>query len=407
MFKHADRAEFRSPAHIFLGLAGVVAVVWLASKLAPLFILQDFSIYWRATKEWLHGANPYDLPPHTQYVSGEFGGLDRLVSTLKVWSPPTFLLAMVPFSISSLEFGKSLYLSLVILTTWGWLALTYRSICDAYALKGVLPTLAGAFLALLIFPWSPTIDMLRWGGMSVLSSMAFLIIAYSSSLSTGAWTVVFILFSLKPHPAALAVLALILIISPKERLQLLGGAGLALLVALTPLLSQTSLIQLYNSLPFDVVNDYRHATDTLSGILLGLGSTTLIATIVSAGCCAVSLVLTKRASRGVADRPRKLALIMLITPLSTYFAPYAWQHDYVICGGFLWASFALFPKGWSAHSIVIVMAILSNMTIVAERGLLSCPGVLSKNLTMMWSLTSLGLLYWISVRTSVDNLQSR
>lgn len=194
MFKHADRAEFRSPAHIFLGLAGVVAVVWLASKLAPLFILQDFSIYWRATKEWLHGANPYDLPPHTQYVSGEFGELDRLVSTLKVWSPPTFLLAMVPFSISSLEFGKSLYLSLVILTTWGWLALTYRSICDAYALKGVIPTLAGAFLALLIFPWSPTIDMLRWGGVSVLSSMAFLIIAYSSSLSTGAWTVVFILF---------------------------------------------------------------------------------------------------------------------------------------------------------------------------------------------------------------------
>jgi len=407
MFKHADRAEFRSPAHIFLGLAGVVAVVWLASKLAPLFILQDFSIYWRATKEWLGGGNPYDLPPHTQYVSGDLGGLDRLVTTLKVWSPPTFLLAMVPFSISSLEFGKSLYLSLVILTTWGWLALTYRSICEAYALKGVLPTLAGAFIALLVFPWSPTIDMLRWGGMSLLSSLAFLIIASSPALSTRAWTVIFILFSLKPHPAALAVLTLLVIISPKERLQILGGAGLALLVALTPLLSQTSLIQLYNSLPFDVVNDYRVVTDTLSGKLLGLGSTTLIATIVSAGYWAVSLVLTKRASRGVPDRPHKLALIMLITPLSTYFAPYAWQHDYVICGGFLWACFVLCPKGWGAHCIIVVMAILSNITIVAERGPLSCPGVLLKNLTMMWPLASLALLYWISFRTSVGNLQSR
>lgn len=329
---------------ILVALAVLVAsLVWI---FAPIFILQDLTIYWQASQAWFAGLNPYQLPHHSSYLTGQIGLWDRSTTALQVWAPPYFLTPSLVLLVFSLQSAKFLYISLSLLVVIYWLSAPCRGESTFLCLKSKIVRFILIFVT---FPWGPWVGSFRWGGMSILSAIGVIALTRLRPTSSRVWYgLIFFLFMLKPHPAALTWITIMLAIRRPPIFWLLLAVVVSLLV---PLVISSSIYSQFAQLSYEVPFRYLRQTQTLVGMLTvaGLAPTMVIAVGGLSYAAVVTLIFLACKRRPCAARNDSVMLGLLLTPVSVFLAPYSWGHDLIIASGWATSLFALrivSPIGW-------------------------------------------------------------
>jgi hypothetical protein len=141
----------------------VAIALALSLALSEHMRLQDLTIYWAATKKFLAGVTPYQLPHHSQYVYGAIGGLDGNPNSLQAWIPPYAFMSICWMGLLSLAQLKFLFCFIVFLSLLCFFrAIVWHSL-NTHASGFASLCFACAFS---LFIFSTYIDLLRNGGVT-------------------------------------------------------------------------------------------------------------------------------------------------------------------------------------------------------------------------------------------------
>lgn len=357
-------AQNRSETDPYRGVSLILLTILIspiAIYCAARFMLQDFSIYWYAAARWLAGSNPYELPGLVSYMSGDAGVIDSNINKLKVWAPPYFLFMMMPFAAFGLTVGKMLYLACLLSSLAGWILLTSRELGAKVVNRQWWYNANLILLALMVSPWCVTRSALKCGGMSVLASTAFLLLATTRSFASfPRWYLFWLLVSIKPHAVFGAAVAFMFLLPSRERwrsLIALGAAGV--LFGLVLLTYSPQVFDQFLALDSSVVRVYQVYTQTLVGGLLKLEMSVEASYLVSGSLWLLSLVPLLKMRRASMDFREIVAVALIFNTLSLYLSPYAWMHDYQSALGLLWATWVLVVRTGrlAVCNIALILAI--------------------------------------------------
>jgi hypothetical protein len=315
---------------VWLVVRGVLLL--LVGTDATLLGLQDFTIYWKAGRLFLEGANPYDPPHLLEYVEpGGLGFIDAQEEIIKMWSPPLILPILALFACVPLWVAKEAY---VLGLTF---ALLYAvdAACTRLRSSGV-SILQSAGILLLGTPYGAFLATLQWGGMSWLALLVVLLLLQTLARRRPfLFGVLLPLLVVKPVTMLIfAVCAACLGLRLSARRCCLGGvASVATLVVVTLVINPSSTLD-YLALDMGLIDLYWQNTETFGALIFHLGLVSNVKLLQWGPCVlgAVGLGLTC-ARRGIAPSDRA-DLLLMIVPVSLFLAPYAWWHDYVVCTPF-------------------------------------------------------------------------
>lgn len=357
-------AQNRSETDPYRGVSLILLTILvspIAIYCAARFVLHDFSIYWYASARWLAGGNPYELPDLISYLSGDVGGKESNVEILKVWAPPYFLLMMSPFAALSIDVAKMLYLTVLLGSLAGWISLTSQELTSGVLSRRVWDSLKYLVVSVLVLPWCIPKSALTWGGMSLLASTAFLLLATTRNSPTFfRWFLFWLLVSIKPHVVFGAAVAFMILLPSRERwrsLIALGAAGV--LFGLVLLTYSPQVFDQFLALDSSVVRVYQVYTQTLVGGLLKLEMSVEASYLVSGSLWLLSLVPLLKMRRASMDFREIVAVALIFNTLSLYLSPYAWMHDYQSALGLLWATWVLVVRTGrlAVCNIALILAI--------------------------------------------------
>jgi hypothetical protein len=337
-----NSGEKRTRSLVALALL-LLAIALIGLLCGPRLILQDFSIYRYATERWIGGNNPYELPDMASYVRGEIGGLDSRINELRVWSPPYFLFMMTPFAILGLELGKGLYVMVLLGALVGWAWITSREL--ARGTEGTHRQKNAAYLALavLAMPLCVPESTLTWGGMSLLASVGFLLLATSRNFASfPRWVLFWLLVSIKPHAVFGAVVAFMILLPPRERWRsLLALVTVGALFASFLFIYSPQVVDQFLDLDGSITDVYQPFTQTLVGRLRIAGVSRYASYLLSAVLwSSILLTVVKMQRRSLSFRDI-VAVAILFNVVSIFLSPYAWMHDYQSALGWLWGTCVL------------------------------------------------------------------
>jgi hypothetical protein len=339
-------------------ISSFVFIVFTAHELAFISKLQDLSIYWTAAHTWLIGENPYELSRHQEYVSGEVGFINLTNATLKVWSPPYFLVPMSLFAIWNITVAKLIFIALLLAQVLIW---TYKVIkLAANSNQSNNPLLfftkiSGYLGAFPIWVWA---SAFFWGGMGILSALAPLLMTFVKGFgAVWHWTIFWLLLSLKPHIAFFGSLFILYALPKEARIRSLKGFGLASAIILSVLtLYSPQVFSQYLSLDASVVNQFISYTSTLNRVIGDLGFPREVYYIVAGGFFVLCAWFLKRPIR-LDSLSEIIALSIIVNHIGLFASPYAWAHDYQVAAGWLWATLVLGitkgPLSWLNLSCLI------------------------------------------------------
>jgi hypothetical protein len=306
------------------------------------FALQDLSIYWKACSQWIAGHSAYALPHQSGYVQG-WGGIDAAFGeTLAVWSAPIFLVPASIFGIWELATAKSIYLAATCFVVGAFTLSIRDSIRLLIKQTGqggeVLVKVVGPTV---LFPLPPLLEHLSWGGMSVLSALAVVLLVTFKDRGFVLWLIALLLFALKPHPCALLVLGWFAGARREEQRTMLWAFVVASALLILPIVLEPMILFEFLKLDLTIPFFYQNRTATLTGILRGFEFVPVVS--FALGTSLLSLILVSILKNKTFFTSEELPwLMMLLSPLSVFLCPYAWGHDYFICGG--WAASIFFFK---------------------------------------------------------------
>ena len=356
--KRSETDPYRGVSLILLTILVSPIAIYCAAR----FVLQDFSIYWYATVRWLAGSNPYELPDLVSQVTGDVGGKDN-VKILKVWAPPYFLLMMSPFAALGLELGKMLYLTVSFGSLAAWISLTTRELASGVESRRVWDSLKYFAFAVMVLPWCVTKAAFTWGGMSVLASPAFLLLATTRNCPTFfRWFLFWLLVSIKPHAVFGAAVAFMILLPSRERwrsLIALGAAGV--LFGLVLFTHSPQVFDQFLALDSSVARLYQSATQTLVGRLLLFGISLEASYLFSGLLWLLSLLPLLKMRRASMGFREIVAVALIFNTLSIYLSPYAWMHDYQSAVGLLWATCVLGVRSGRLAVCNIGLILASNL----------------------------------------------
>jgi hypothetical protein len=323
-------------------IISIIIIFFAAYKLAAIAKLQDFSIYWMAAHTWLGGKNPYDLIWHHEYVTGEVGLIDSTKNTLKVWSPPYFLVPMILFGIWDLFTAKIFFITILLAQAF---ILAYRVINSIIISNRIsnpvllFPKIIVYLSALPIWLWASAFFC---GGMGILSALAPLFMTFVRGYGAiWHWAVFWLLLSLKPHIAFFGSLFILCALPKDARIRSLKGFGIACVVIMSVLtIYSPQVFSQYLSLDASIVNEYIVSTSTLNRLIRFLGCPPEVYYALAGGFLVVFFCLLKRPPR-LHSLSEIIAFSILVNQILLFASPYAWTHDYQVSAGWLWATFTL------------------------------------------------------------------
>lgn len=326
---------YRGVSLILLTILVSPVAIYCAAR----FVLHDFSIYWYATARWLAGSNPYELPDLVAQVTGELGGKVSKVENLKVWAPPYFVLMMSPFAALSIDVAKMLYLTVSFGSLAGWISLTYQELTSGVVSRRVWDSFKHLAFAVMVLPWCVTKSAIIWGGMSVLASTAFLLLATTRNCPTvSRWFLFWLLVSIKPHAVFGAAVAFMILLPSRERWRsLVALAAAGVLFGFVLLTYSPQVFDQFLALDSSVVREYQVATQTFVGGLLKLGMSVETSYLVSGSLWLLLLLPVLKMRRASMGFREIVAVALIFNTLSIYLSPYAWMHDYQSALGLMWA----------------------------------------------------------------------
>ncbi len=294
-----------------------------------LLTAQDFSIYWKAGQNFLEGRNPYELPPSIEYVTpGAFGYYDTKPLALKMWNPPFSLPLLIPFSAFPLSVAKHVYVvglafALALTCLFQFRLLAQHGFSAA---KSCIVIFSG-----LIFGAIATTA--QWGGMSWIALLLVTLI-----LQVYAARQFFLLGVLTPllviKPATMfifvAVLFLIGLRFGAKKFILGVFSSLSVIVAIL-LLFRPEIYSDYANLNQHIANAVWRHTESFSAAFYRLGVLSdsdfwrWVPLCIVIGAFAW-FIWSRRIEASRAER-----LLLYALPLSVFFSPYSWTHDYIAC----------------------------------------------------------------------------
>lgn len=338
----APNSDQTTKTKIGLLICSLIFIVFIAYELSSISRLQDLSIYWTAAHTWLTGENPYDLARHQEYVTGEVGFINLSHATLKVWSPPYFLVPMIPFAIWDLDIAKLIFISLLLIQVIGWIYRVLELVVRTTATSSRLAMFTKVLAYVAALPFWVWISTFFWGGMGILSGLAPLMMTFVQGFGAiWHWMIFWFLLSLKPHIAFFGALFILCALPKDARIRALKGFGLASALILAVLiLYSPQVFSQYFSLDASVVNKYIVYTSTLHGILTDLSLPKSLYYLIAIGFYITLACFLKRPIR-LNSLSEILALSILVNHICLFISPYAWAHDYQVAAGWLWATLVL------------------------------------------------------------------
>jgi hypothetical protein len=328
--------------------------------------VHDFTIYWRATVNFVSGLNPYDLPHYGQYLEA-CAPVSRAEPNMKAWGPPWMFALLAPVGALSLSAAKQVYLV-------GWYFSIAVSLFCLGRVYGV--TLAGkgrsvcdsvVFLPLGIW-WSS----LQWGSPTWLVLLGISLFLHASArgkdfLGGFALTLGF----LKVHILFPFYLGVVCRAGVEKRfgiwLGILSGAGfLAIVLALLNPGALRNFFEMFGSRDLDGLTS-ASVPSIIRGFYPGYGP---LAGLLGGG--AVSILMA------AAARGHSFAWLAAVgLPLSLALGPFAWGHDYIIC---LPTCFFIAARIWSAEEdsllrrVVTAEMLFVNILAFALSAIFNVPG---------------------------------
>jgi hypothetical protein len=337
--------EMKTREKICLALL-ILAIAVIASSYGPRFIMQDFSIYRYATERWLNGDNPYELPNTGSHLRGDFGGIDPNINQLKVWAPPYFLFMMIPFTVAGLDLGKTLYLASILVGLVGWVWLTSRALANGAKDKNWCRNAIYVAVAMINMPWCIPKSALAWGGISVLASIGFFVLATAKNFASfSRWLLFWALVSIKPHIVFGAGVAFMILLPNRERWRSLCAlATVGTLFGALLLIYSPHVAGKYLALDSSFTDKHQFATTTLVAVLRTEGVSKSVSYFLSGAVWSLTLLpVVKMRGRSMSFR-NIVAIAILFNISSLVLSPYAWTHDYQSALGWLWAVLVLAPR---------------------------------------------------------------
>jgi hypothetical protein len=157
-------------------IALYLLIVFFCYAIAPYFTLQDFLMYLRASSDWIHGNNPYQLPLPSSYIQEcLFGEVDSSKNLLQVWSPPFVFPIFGVISFLSIHLQKTLYLILILYCLYS-IKLFIQNIPHVHVtwgVKGFAIIPASILFLISAYPLGMWEWVILYGGVSIISLAFF------------------------------------------------------------------------------------------------------------------------------------------------------------------------------------------------------------------------------------------
>jgi hypothetical protein len=332
---------------IFIALSIVALAVLLYLSHTWMSIPLDFSTYLSSTKALLNQQNAWNADQINAISHADYSYPDTF-NAYGLWTPPTVMLFLVPFTF--LPFPLAAYLWTFINLLLFWLA--------ARLMHSWLPSLSTRRQIGLWLLYPPAIALLIWGQISGLVLLAYLLFIHLAQqrrdFAAGA---VLIAATFKPHLGYLAVIFIAWWVFKQRRCQIALGFGAIMLVEL-------GLITLLN--PHWLI-DYKTAlaapplsfeASTISRVLYrsvfpDTPWVQFAGLIMSSAILIIYLILRQ-------NPIDLLPTVPMLMAYSVVCAPYGWIYDQlVILPAFLWLvseSFRSRPAWW-VWTLLLILSI--------------------------------------------------
>lgn len=318
----------------------------------------DFAIYWRSTHNFLLGLNPYELPHQTKYLYDlPFDIYAKSSPILKMWGPPIIFATTWPFALLELKLASSLFLLFYIATVCFSTIALFKL---AFPATNHLPTLQLLIAAIIALPAGWLVHGLYWGSLTwiCLLSITLALLALNTNHKFIAGLCLYGLL-LKLQLFVLPLAAIAIVSYKKREFKFLAGFALALLIGFASVLIINPASFLYYLRTSGLDLPYLLITSTGTSLVRYIAAPTSNAALFLP-VCILALTLVGF-SRQVAKFSTS-QLLVLLTPLSIYFGPYAWGHDYLVALPLNFVSAALFfqlrQHGRAALAACILSALL-------------------------------------------------
>lgn len=307
-------------------LAIIVGI--LATFYSKYLILQDFTIYWKATENFVNKIDPYDLPNQNTYIEGQVGGINKSDFILKMWGPPTVFGVTFPFGYLNQHNAKKLYVFLLFSLLTFFTLFFERKYLSENSI-----TLKPIYQAIL---YSPIIffamEIIRSGGVSwiALIGISTSILLFERKL--------FYLGSLALYPTLvktqtllLFVYLLLLVALRDKRYGIIFGL-ISIVLINTILVAFINLESFNNYFGLDTSSlggGFIFTTASLGKVVnLFLHKQSLIVSYLPLvlGLAIFPYIVFKRSKNLTL-----IELILTLMPICMLFSPYIWIHDYIVC----------------------------------------------------------------------------
>lgn len=305
--------------------------IFVSSKIAPLLYLQDLSIYWKAAHNFVHGLNPYDLPSHTEYITGRYGWVTPPSGILKVWGAPITFSTIFPLGYLTLEQAKIVSLSLIII----FIVFTISTFSKLFLSELLCNTKVALlfFLWLLIWMFPVVYQMIMWGGVSwiMLPSLALsLQLLNSKKIFLAGLSLFPMVF--KPQLLIVVICYVIVWVIREKRFLFILGAGLALLASiLIVYIINPAAFSYYGALDLSLpYGTYFNRTTTVGGLLVFLGFKQSVMTMFGP-LLILALVVIIYSFKNSKKNYFSVDSAVQLLPMSIMASPYSWAHDYILC----------------------------------------------------------------------------
>lgn len=339
---------------IFIVWSSIIAVALMFAIFVPETDLHDFSIYWKATNNFLLGKDPYSLPHQFDYfVAPSHIHEPKQVPILKVWGPPVVFATTLPFGLLPLALAKKFYLFTLLATILGSAAFFWNLYLKSYL--GSKSLFTGVIIFVHLLPFGTFLHSFLCGSVSfflllgitltlwLLSKHHFFLAGFS-----------FYIWTFKPQILWLPAVYIIAWALRTRNYQLLSGIFCGGLCAVTLVTIFNSESWKYYSNAHDMAIPFRIETSTLPSIVYALtgchyrGILFLPALLIS-----IAIVGWNRIYN-----VSPLIIVPLLLPFTALLGPYAWGHDYLICVPLYYLAFSYFyidPKSQETRFVTITL----------------------------------------------------
>ncbi len=285
---------------------------------APASCLHDFTIYWKATSNFIRGFSPYDLPNYETYLE-QCPALGVSNINMKAWGPPWLFALLAPIGMVSLTFGKIIFVLGFIVS----ILVASIFLLKVYGLPLKTKSFVLYFSLAPIGIWWTT---LQWGSPSwfiLLGIAGFL--SFSLKKADFLSGLFLIITLVKVHLVVSFLVAVLLRALLEKRYQLVFGffSGFSILLLISTYLNPLAFFtfwEMYNSDAFSWLTS-ASIPSVITGILPAIREGAFLICIIMQLLFAI--YLSRKESFAI------LAAVML--PLSVAFSPFAWGHDYIVC----------------------------------------------------------------------------